>query len=478
MLAVALGLYFAYRAWAPTSSDVAFRTAAIERGTITSAVSATGTVSAVVSVQVGSQISGQIKEIFADFNSPVTQGQLIARIDPQQLELRVLQAQADVDAARAALGTQQANINAARAEVARVEFALAEAARQAERKESLFARGFISEAERDTAVAQANGVRQQLNTARAQEKVAESQAKAAEAVLRQREAQLAQARVDLDRTEIRAPVDGIVIKRTVEAGQTVAASMSAPELFVIAQDLRNMQVDASIDESDVGRIAADQPATFTVDAFPGRAFRGRVKQVRKAALTVQNVVTYTVVVSAENPDLVLFPGMTANIRIVTDRRENVLKVPNAALRFVPPGFESAVPKQSRSRKKGGGPEALGQDPGAESGVQILAGDMAAQSRLAMELKLTDEQKTKLAKIFDQAKSGPAPSGGVQQADSKAPAAGRTADARARIAELLDGEQKNASSSFWPSSRSDPRPEAWSGWAARAERPSPSSFAWV
>ena len=290
------------------------------------------------SVLVGSQVSGQIKELFVDFNSVVKKDQVIARIDPESFELRVRQAMADLEATRATVMTQMAAVGAQRAEVSRSEVNLADVKRDYERKQMLVEKGFVSAADRDKSLAVYNGAQEQLKTARAQLAVAEAQAKNAAAVVKQRESQLAQTKVELDRTIIRAPVDGVVIKRSVDAGQTVAASLQAPELFQIAQNLREMQVDASIDEADVGRVKVDQSATFTVDSFPGRTFSGKVTQVRKAALVVQNVVTYIVVISAANPDLQLLPGMTANVRITTDQRDKVLKLPNAALRFRPAGF--------------------------------------------------------------------------------------------------------------------------------------------
>jgi HlyD family secretion protein len=180
----------------------------------------------------------------------------------------------------------------------------------------------------------------------AQLKVVEAQLQSAEAQVVQNEAELRQAQVDLEHTIIRAPVDGVVVSRTVDVGQTVAASLQAPTLFTIAQDLAKMQVDVSVDEADVGRIRVGLRAAFTVDSFPGRTFIGQVMQIRKAAQVVQNVVTYTVVVSAANPELTLLPGMTANVRIVTDRKEDVLKVANAALRFRPPGVEAERPARS------------------------------------------------------------------------------------------------------------------------------------
>lgn len=326
----------AYQTWTSKNAAPAYRTAKIEKGTLTASVAASGTLQPVVSVQVGSQVSGQLKEVLVDFNSLVKKDQLIARIDPETFEYKVRQAEADLDAARAQVLTQQAIIAAQRASVAQVEVSLADARRDFERKQQLQAKNFISGADVDKARATANAMAEQLKAAQAQVEVARANAGNVAAVVKQREASLAQMRVDLSRTAIRAPVSGIVIKRSVEKGQTVAASLQAPELFVIAENLTDMRVDTSIDESEIGKIKIGQRASFTVDAFPGKVFDGKVQQVRKAAQTVSNVVTYLVEVSAANPDLQLLPGMTANVRIVTDVREDVLKVPNAALRFRPP----------------------------------------------------------------------------------------------------------------------------------------------
>jgi len=348
------GVYVFYRFSGVDAAAPVWRLAKVESGPITAAVSATGTLNPVVSVQVGSQVSGQIKEIYVDFNSVVKSGQIIARIDPEIFRYRVRQAEADLEATRAAVLTQQAAIAAQRAEIARVEANLREAQRDYERKRTLVEKNFISPADRDKAQAVFEAAAAQLDAARAQLRVAEAQAKNGEAVVRQREAQLAQSRVDLAHTEIRAPVDGVVVKRSVDTGQTVAASLQAPELFVIARNLSDMQVDTSIDEADVGRVRVGQQASFTVDSFPGRSFNGEVMQVRKAAQVVSNVVTYTVVVSAANPDLGLLPGMTANVRIVTAHEDRVLKVPNAALRFRPPSNGEAKRGPAADVRRGEG----------------------------------------------------------------------------------------------------------------------------
>jgi HlyD family secretion protein len=346
--------------WLQGSGDaaVAYRTAPIERGPLAAAVSASGTVSPVSQVTVGTQVSGQIRDLFVDFNSEVRAGQLIAQIDPETFGYRVHQAQADVDAARANVLTAQAGLLASRAALSRVQVDAAEARRDLERKEDLVARQFIARIEADRALALVNTTVETVKSAQAQVGVAEAQVQSARAGVAQREAQLAQARVDLARTRITSPVDGIVIKRTVERGQTVAASLQAPELFVIARNLTDMQVDANIDESDVGRIRSGQLASFTVDAFPGLTFDGSVTQVRMAAQTVSNVVTYVAVVQFANSNGRLLPGMTANVRIVTEARDSVLKVPNAALRVRIPGVEPqaiarAVPATSAASPAAG-----------------------------------------------------------------------------------------------------------------------------
>ena len=298
-------------------------------------MAASGTLNAVTTVQVGSQVSGQIAEILADFNTQVKKDQVIARIDPQSFELRVAQARADVDAARSAVAVAQSSVAAQKAELGRVQVTLAEAERDLARKKTLVDKGFLSPAELDKAKTAVDATREQLRAVQAQSEVSAAQISAAQAAVKQREAMLKQAQVDLERTIIRAPVNGTVILRNVDAGQTVAASLQAPVLFTIAQDLRDMQVEAAIDEADVGKLRVDQQAAFTVDAFPRRGFSGRIRQIRKSPVNVQNVVSYTVVISAENADLALLPGMTANVRVLVDSRDGVLKVPNAALRFRP-----------------------------------------------------------------------------------------------------------------------------------------------
>jgi HlyD family secretion protein len=323
------------------SDAVQYRTAPLIRGSLQAAVAASGAVNPVSQVSVGTQVSGQIRDLLVDFNSEVKAGQLLARIDPETFEYRLRSAQADVDAARAAVLTAQANQIAAQAQVSRAQVDLIEAQRDHERKQSLVEKQFIAQSEADKSRALVNTSVESLKALQAQVGVSQAQVKTAQANVAQRDAALAQARIDLDRTRITSPVNGIVIKRAIERGQTVASSLQAPELFVIAQNLQDMQVDAAIDESDVGRLRAGQKASFTVDAFPGQTFEGEIRQVRKAAQNVANVVTYVAVVGFSNVGGRLLPGMTANVRVVTDQRENVLKVPNAALRVRIAGVEPA-----------------------------------------------------------------------------------------------------------------------------------------
>jgi HlyD family secretion protein len=304
-----------------------YQTEAVSTGRIESVVNASGTINPVVTVEVGSEISGLISELNADFNSEVKAGEVIARIDDRTLRARLRQTEADVTSAYANREQQRANVTRAEADV---ELARTELARQRE----LSARQLVSQA----AIEQAEAT---LKIADAQLEVAKAQLTAASATVLQREAQLEQTKLDLDRTYIRSPVDGTVIDRQVDVGQTVAASLQAPTLFQIAQDLTKMQIETDIDEADIGQIREGLSARFTVDAHPNRSFDGSVRQVRKAATVTSNVVTYKVIIDAENPEQLLLPGMTANVDIVLGIKDGVLRVANSALRFTPPGADQA-----------------------------------------------------------------------------------------------------------------------------------------
>ncbi|WP_296508138.1 efflux RND transporter periplasmic adaptor subunit [Rhodoferax sp.] len=332
-----------------SGGKVEYRTAAVSRGNLQATVAASGAVSPVAQVSVGTQVSGQIRDVLVDFNSEVKAGQLIAQIDPETFEYRVRSAQADVDAARAAVLTAQANTLAAQTQVSRAQVDLDEARRDSDRKQNLAEKQFIATSEADKARALVNTSLEAMKSVQAQVGVAQAQVKTAQANVAQREAALAQARIDLARTRITSPVNGIVIKRTIERGQTVASSLQAPELFVIAQNLSDMQVEAAIDESDVGRLKTGQKASFTVDAFPGQTFEGSIRQVRKAATNVANVVTYVAIVGFKNEGGKLLPGMTANVRVITDQRDQALKVPNAALRMRIEGVDAPAGARGQGR---------------------------------------------------------------------------------------------------------------------------------
>ncbi len=373
-------------------SRVEYRTAKVERGEIEATISATGNLNAVITVQVGSQVSGNIKELFADFNTKVKKGQLVARIDAEIFEAKVNQAKGNLDNARAAIlnagamlqkteadiANAKASLEAAKANVAKTKVAVLDAGIKLKSRIELFKEGGISEEERDSAKAtsdsnvaaqeaaqaQEEAGRFTIRAAQAQYEVAVAQLAAAQAQVRQNEAALKQAQIDLDHTYIRAPVDGTVVSRNVDVGQTVAASLQAPTLFLIAQDLTKMQVDTNVDEADVGRVRVGQEATFTVDAYPGEKFKGKVVQIRQAAINVQNVITYDVVIAVANQDLKLFPGMTANVKVLVDKREHAVKIANAALRFRPPEVKGqAKPGGNGAVRTAQGPTAGGGAPG-------------------------------------------------------------------------------------------------------------------
>jgi len=303
--AVTGGFYF-YRVRTAAPEPVV-TTQSFSRGDIVDAVSATGTLEAVETVEVGTQVSGVVRELNADFNSIVRKGQVIAKLDPQLIQTQIEQ--------------QSANVLRAEADLDRLKVSLADAEQKLERARQLNARSLIPRTELDTAEVNVNA--------------AKAQVKSSEASLTQARAQLRNQRVNLDYTTITAPIDGIVISRNVDAGQTVAASMNAPTLFVLAADLTRMQVLANIDESDVGRIRPGQSVNFQVDAYPTDRFTGTVSQVRLQPTVVQNVVTYSTVITVPNLQLKLKPGMTANVTIEILRRNNVLRVANAAMRFRP-----------------------------------------------------------------------------------------------------------------------------------------------
>ena len=358
------------------AQSVTYRFAEVSRGPVRTVVSASGSVRPVVMVLVGSQVSGQIAELLVDFNSVVKQGEVIARLDPATFQARVWQAEADFKVQEANVGMQEASLIEMAAEVDGAKAALDNAAQDFKRKKELLERKVVAPSVVDTAIALRDQADAKLRAVKARQMMQGAQVKNAKALVEERRAQLKQRQLDLDNSIIRSPVDGVVISRSVDVGQTVAASLQAPTLFTIAQDLRKMQVEVSVDEADIGRIFDNQKVVFTVDSFPGREFAGHVKQVRKAPTEISNVVTYTVVVAADNPDLSLLPGMTANVSVVIGERDEALRVPAAALRYQPPA---------------GGATAASSTPG--SGTDRLV------ERLKKQLDLKPEQESAVREAF-------------------------------------------------------------------------------
>src|SRR2546427_3736790 len=349
---VLLGAVLVFAVRKERASAGEFFTAPVDMGSLRTSVNATGAVQTVVTVQVGSQISGQILELYADYNSMVKRGQLLAKIDPRNFQAQVENAQASVAAAQARIQsadaetkTQAANFDSAKANLEGARVARDNTAILFERAAELSKSGVVSKNDYDNAKANADSARAKYEQAQAAVAQAEAQSRAALAGLQQAKAQLVQAEADLNRARLNleycniySPVDGVVISRNIAVGQTIAASLQSPILFTIANDLTHMQVNANVDEADIGKISDQADVRFTVDAFPNEFFRGIISEVRLNPQTVQNVVTYSVIISIKNPDLKLKPGMTANITITVDQREDVLKVPNAALRYTPAGI--------------------------------------------------------------------------------------------------------------------------------------------
>ena len=407
LLALAIASLSVWQPWQKSDVTPQYRFGKVERGALSAAVSASGTLSALVTVQVGSQVSGLIKEIKADFNSPVKQDQVIARLDPETFESRVLQAEADQKAADSATEVARGTLSVRQAEVNKARIALDEALRNLERKRSLIAQGFLSAAELDNAQSAADTAREQLQLVQANAGVANAQVANAQALAGQRRAALNQARIELERTVIRSPVDGVVISRNVDVGQTVAASFQAPVLFSIARDLRRMEVNVAVDEADVGRVQTGQKMRFTVDAFPGERFMAQVTQIRKAPQSNNNVVTYSVMATLDNPDLKLLPGMTASARILTEERKGVLILPNEALRFRPVQADGTPIKlEVRGREEGPGipgrvwllkegkPEPVSVRLGVSDGktTEMLKGELAEGSEIILGQIETNSKK--------------------------------------------------------------------------------------
>ena len=476
---LAAGGYWTLRPTGGTANEAAYRTAPIDRGQITAAVRATGTLTPMTTVLVGSQLSGQIVEILADYNSQVKAGQIVARLNSDQIKTRRDAAQADVGQAKADLLVKRAQLDRARstrlkanstvkdleAQRDRTAAQLADAKRTFERQSELFNRGAGSQQTLDTSrtqlevqtatlassEAQVASAKAELNGLDADILLAEGQVASGEALISQREAKLKDILIDLERTDIRSPVDGVVVQRQVDLGQTVAASLSTPTLFQIAQDLRTIDIYANIDEADVGRLKAGQPATFTVNAYPNRTFEGRVAMVRLGAQTIQNVVTYTGVIRVENRDMALLPGMTANLQVVTEDRRDVLRIANAALRFRPAGAAGAGPSPASP-----GPAVAGDAPAAGRGGGP-AQAAAFRERIETELQPTPEQSQAIAAIMQERRAGfREATAGMSEDERRAVFRKARADMIAKVAAVLDPERKAKFEAMVQSGRGAPQ----------------------
>jgi HlyD family secretion protein len=376
---VLAGTGYGFWRWGNSPNESPYVTMPVQRGNISQVVSSTGTLQAVVTVLVGSQVSGTIDKLFADFNSKVTKDQIIAQLNQDKFK-------AAVDQARANLLAAQANVTKAKA-------SMEDAQRTLDRNKELKKRDLIAQSEFDTSQAA-------YDSAAAQYEVNKAQVNQAQAALNQ-------SSVDFNNTVIRSPVDGIVISRSVDVGQTVAASLQAPILFTIANDLAKMEVHTNVDEADVGNVVEGQEVTFTVDAFPARRFRGRVHQVRNAPTVVQNVVTYDAVVRIDNKDLLLKPGMTANVQFLVSRKEDVLTIPNMAIRFKPPDQKNEAQELLRQEQSRAAPTVgarrTSRSPGGGSGgggrggrriiIYVLSAGKAEP--VEVQLGITDGSKTEV-----------------------------------------------------------------------------------
>lgn len=375
-----------------------YLTAKIERGDLRNSVFATGTLQAVTTVQVGSQVSGTIASLSADFNTKVRKGQVVAQLDPSILQAQVASQRANLEQARASAAdaqakllaakanvqNQQAGVSGATANLAALKAQLDDAASLLKRQQALAQAGLIADRDLESARTSYNAAEARFKQAAAQLEQAksseqssatagvaqaEAQVKQTQAQVKQSEASLKLAEVNLSHTTITSPIDGVVVSRTVDVGQTVAASLSAPTLFTIANDLTQMQVIANIDQADIGSINQENKVTFTVDAYTGRRFEGEIKEIRLSPQNVQNVVTYNVVINVQNPDQKLLPGMTANLTFAVAERKGVLKVPNAALRFTPKDMTPEKIREIMRSQRGGGQGQEQQGQPAAAGQQ-------------------------------------------------------------------------------------------------------------
>lgn len=394
------------------AAESAYRTAAVERGDIRVAISATGTLSAISTVTVGSQISGQVTDVLVDYNSEVKKGEVLARIDPSTYEAQIAQGNAQI-------ANAQANLKQAQATLANAELDYT-------RKADLGKQKLVAQSDVDLARAARDQARAQVN--------------ASQASIRQQTASTQTTRVNLDRTVIRSPVDGVVLTRSIEPGQTVAASLQAPELFTIAEDLSKMKIELAVDEADIGQVKVGQSVSFTVDAFADRQFRGEVQQVRLSATTTNNVVTYPVVVSVDNTDGTLLPGLTVNAEIEVSKRDNILKISNAALRYKPTGEEANATAAATQAPQGG----QNRGSGVSDDLVRVAGSLQLkpEQQAAFDTALTALRERQAARIAQAQQRGGAsmfgggPGGGPRAGGNSGGGGAMQAQIRQRMAERM------------------------------------------
>ena len=467
---MALGAaWFLLKPSGSSATDSAYRTGTADRGSIVASVRATGTLTPMSTVLVGSMLSGQIIEILADYNSPVKAGQIVARLNAEQIRARRDAAAADLAQSKADLAVRRAQLDKARATRARADSTVKDQGAQHERAAALLAEAKRNFTRQQELTVRAVGSQTALDASRTQFEIltaaltsieaqigatkaemfgldadialAEAQVQAGEATILGRQAKLADITIDLERSDIRSPVDGVIVQRQIELGQTVAASLSSPTLFTIAQDLREIDIYANIDEADVGRLKVGQVATFTVNAYPNRTYQGRMEMVRLAAQTVQNVVTYTAVIRVGNSDISLLPGMTANLQIVTDDRRDVLRVPNAALRFKPAGAAPVgiadAPQRRQMAEAGSDNEPVGGGQGG-AGRAIAA----FRERIVTEIKPTPEQLQAVDAAFAAMRDGMRGAmTGLSPEERRSIGRGARTELSAKIASILDPERR-------------------------------------
>jgi HlyD family secretion protein len=377
LTAIGIGGWQGWLRWKPKKEEAQWRTRKIERGEIVQEVRATGTVKPIKNILVGTQVNGPIKKLYVDFNDEVKVGQQIAQIDAAVYQANVSKDEASLASAKANVLSARANNAQARANVELTQTKLVLAEKELARMKQLRETEMVAQSDYDTALSNRDALIAQVKVNEAAVAQTESSIKQTEAMIQQGEASLQLSRANLGYTTIKSPVDGVIIQRNVDEGQTVVSSMNAQTIFTIATDLNRIQIQADIPESDIGGIVAGQRVTFSVDAYNRIVFTGAVVQVRMSATSVQNVVTFPVIIEADNPNKRLFPGMTANLAVETGRAENVLRIPMAALRFTPPDMAQASDEEKGPKKREGG-----------SGVWLLGPDNQPE-RMKVTQKLSD-----------------------------------------------------------------------------------------